>query len=119
MDIEQTTTSTQTIIDLIDIVSKLRSPIEGCPWDQEQTHISLIPCLLEEAYEVTDAIRIANDDDLKEELGDLLLQIVFHAQIAQEENRFCLSDIASGINEKLIRRHPHVFGNKKMATINF
>ena len=83
----------------------------------KQTHSSLIPYLLEEAYEVVDAIQNGNDEELKEELGDLLLQIVLHAQIAKEENRFCLEDIANNLNQKLIRRHPHVFENKKSISI--
>ena len=110
--------STEAIKELVNIVSKLRSPIGGCPWDLEQTHISLIPYLLEEAYEVADAIRHYNDENLKEELGDLLLQIILHAQIAQEQNRFCLKDVVLYLNQKLIRRHPHVFGKMQLKTVN-
>ena len=102
---------------LINIVSELRSPIGGCPWDLEQTHSSLIPYLLEEAHEVADAIRNGSDESLKEELGDLLLQIMLHAQIAKEDNRFNIEDIARGINQKLIRRHPHVFSGTKVSSI--
>lgn len=97
--------------ELIAVVAKLRDPDGGCPWDLEQTHQSLVPYVLEEAHEVADAIRHGDDAHLKEELGDLLLQVVLHAQIAQEEQRFDLEAIAQGISEKLIRRHPHVFGD--------
>ena len=97
--------------ELITVVAKLRDPDGGCPWDLEQTHQSLVPYVLEEAHEVADAIRHGDDAHLKEELGDLLLQVVLHAQIAQEERRFDLEGIARGISEKLIRRHPHVFGD--------
>ena len=95
---------------LIAVVAQLRHPDTGCPWDLEQTHASLVPYVLEEAHEVADAIRHGDDGHLSEELGDLLLQVVLHAQIAAEESRFDLSTIANGISEKLIRRHPHVFG---------
>lgn len=97
--------------ELIAVVAKLRDPDGGCPWDLEQTHQSLVPYVLEEAHEVADAIRYGDDAHLKEELGDLLLQVVLHAQIAQEEQRFDLEAIAQGISEKLIRRHPHIFGD--------
>lgn len=98
------------IEELIKIMKILRSDI-GCPWDKEQTHKTIAHNLLEEAYEAYEAIVNSNDADLKEELGDLLLQIVFHAQIASEENRFDIQDVAQGIVEKLIKRHPHVFGD--------
>jgi MazG family protein len=94
---------------LRDIVAKLRSP-EGCPWDREQTNASLVPGLLEEAYEVAGAVYAQDDANLREELGDLLLLIVMHAQIASEEKRFDVDEIAREVSEKLIRRHPHVFG---------
>ena len=96
---------------LIAVVAQLRDPATGCPWDLEQTHASLVPYVLEEAHEVADAIRHGNDAHLKEELGDLLLQVLLHAQIAAEEQRFDLHAIADGISDKLIRRHPHVFGD--------
>ena len=96
---------------LINVVAELRDPTTGCPWDLEQTHASLVPYVLEEAHEVADAIRHGDDHHLKEELGDLLLQVVLHAQIAGEEQRFDLDAIADGISNKLIRRHPHVFGD--------
>ena len=94
---------------LVDVMKRLRGK-GGCPWDREQNHVSLKPYLIEEAYEVLDAIDKNNDKALREELGDLLLQIVFHAQIAAEENRFTIEDVAAAIVEKLRRRHPHVFG---------
>ena len=103
--------STDALQELIEVVARLREPDGGCPWDLEQTHASLVPYVLEEAHEVADAIRHGDDAHLKEELGDLLLQVVLHAQIAQEGNRFALSDVADGINAKLIRRHPHVFSD--------
>lgn len=101
--------------ELIAVVAQLRNPEGGCPWDLEQTHASLVPYVLEEAHEVADAIRHGDDAHLKEELGDLLLQVVLHAQIAQEEGRFDLAQIAAGISEKLIRRHPHVFADAEAA----
>ena len=97
--------------DLVKVVAQLRDPNHGCPWDLKQTHQTLVPYVLEEAHEVVDAIRHGDDRHLKEELGDLLLQVVMHAQLAQEQQRFDLDAIALGITEKLIRRHPHVFGN--------
>ncbi len=107
--------STQPAIDqLRAIVACLRAP-EGCPWDREQTHASLRGGLLEEAYEVVEAINNADDANLREELGDLLLQSVFHAQIAAEEGRFDFDHVAREIVEKLIRRHPHVFGQDSCA----
>ncbi len=115
---KESNTFIEAIRELITIVAALRSPVGGCPWDLAQTHNSLIPYLLEEANEVADAIRNGDDDNLKEELGDLLLQIVLHTQIAEDENRFCLKEVAESINQKLIRRHPHVFGNENLETIN-
>lgn len=94
---------------LCEIMRRLRAP-DGCPWDREQTHQSLVPGLLEEAYEVAQAIRANDDANLREELGDQLLQVVIHAQIASEEGRFTIDDVAREIGDKLIRRHPHVFG---------
>ena len=96
---------------LENLVARLRDPAEGCPWDLEQTHQSLTPYVLEEAHEVADAIRHGDDQHLKEELGDLLLQVVLHARIAEEDNRFDLNAVAAGISDKLIRRHPHVFAD--------
>src|SRR6266566_87662 len=97
---------------LRDIVGKLRSP-EGCSWDREQTNASLVPGLLEEAYEVAGAVYAQDDANLREELGDLLLLIVMHAQIASEEKRFDVDEIAREVSEKLVRRHPHVFGKSE------
>jgi nucleoside triphosphate diphosphatase len=99
---------------LCDIVAQLRAP-GGCPWDREQTHQSLVPGLIEEAYEVADAIRNTDDANLREELGDLLLQVVMHAQIASEEGRFAIEEVAREIGDKLIRRHPHVFGESEAS----
>ena len=97
------------------LVARLRDPDQGCPWDLEQTHQSLTPYVLEEAHEVADAIRHGDDEHLREELGDLLLQVVLHARIAGERSRFDLNDVARGISEKLIRRHPHVFADAKAS----
>jgi XTP/dITP diphosphohydrolase/tetrapyrrole methylase family protein/MazG family protein len=97
---------------LMEIMAHLRSP-EGCPWDQEQTHETLTRCLVEEVSETIEAIDENDMELLEEELGDLLLQVVFHAQIAQENGNFDMEDIARGISDKLVRRHPHVFGDEK------
>lgn len=96
---------------LIDVVAQLRSPVGGCPWDLAQTSQTLTPYVIEEAYEVVDAIRNGDQNAIAEELGDLLLQVVLQAQIASEQGQFSLTEIAQGITEKLIRRHPHVFGD--------
>lgn len=95
---------------LREIVARLRAP-EGCPWDREQTHASLRGALIEECYEVIDAIERADDANLREELGDLLLHVVMHAQMADERSAFSLEEVAADICEKMIRRHPHVFGD--------
>ncbi|WP_427161305.1 nucleoside triphosphate pyrophosphohydrolase [Aliinostoc sp. HNIBRCY26] len=97
--------------ELIDVVAKLRSPDGGCPWDLAQTPETLIPYVIEEAYEVVDAIKNGTQAEITEELGDLLLQVVLQAQIASESSQFSLQDVAQGIAQKLIRRHPHVFGD--------
>lgn len=94
---------------LVAILSQLRGP-KGCPWDQKQTHQTLKSYLIEETYEFLDALESKDDDQICEELGDVLLQVVFHAQIAQEEKRFTLDDVAEKTVKKLIRRHPHIFG---------
>lgn len=97
---------------LVDIVAKLRSP-EGCPWDRKQSHDSLLPFLLEETWEVVEEIKNGQvGAPLKEELGDLLLQIVLHAQIAKEEKRFEINDVVDYVSEKMVRRHPHVFDSE-------
>ncbi|HEY9781207.1 MAG TPA: nucleoside triphosphate pyrophosphohydrolase [Leptolyngbyaceae cyanobacterium] len=102
---------------LIDVVAKLRSP-DGCPWDLAQTPSSLIPYVIEEAYEVVDAIKSGDSVAIAEELGDLLLQVVLQAQIASESNSFSLKEVAEGITQKLIRRHPHVFGDVHVQSID-
>jgi tetrapyrrole methylase family protein/MazG family protein len=97
---------------LLAIIAKLRAP-DGCPWDKEQTHQSLRENLLSETYEVLAALDDGDRDKLCEELGDLLLQIVLHAQIAKDDDEFEIGDVIKGINEKIIHRHPHIFGNRK------
>src|ERR1700678_33522 len=97
---------------LIEIMAALRTPKTGCPWDLEQDFASIAPYTLEEAYEVADAIARNDLDDLEDELGDLLLQVVFHARMAQEQGAFDFGDVVEAITAKLIRRHPHVFGDK-------
>src|ERR1700758_3082361 len=96
---------------LLDIMAALRTPEGGCPWDLEQTFATIAPYTIEEAYEVADAIERGNLSDLKDELGDLLLQVVFHARMAEEAGAFDFSDVARAINDKMVRRHPHVFGD--------
>ncbi len=100
-------------INLVKIMEKLRGP-EGCPWDKKQDYFSLKEYILEEAYEVVAALEEKNLSNFKEELGDLLLQVIFESQIAREKNDFDLKDVIKGINEKLITRHPHVFGDLKL-----
>lgn len=97
------------------IMHRLRAP-GGCPWDAEQTHESLVTNLIEETYETVDTIRRADHEHLKEELGDLLLQVIFHSELAEEAGRFNLDDVARGISDKLVRRHPHVFSQSDAAT---
>ncbi len=99
---------------LIEVVAALRSPQGGCPWDLAQTPETLMPYVIEEAYEVVDAIRQGNPDAIADELGDLLLQVVLQAQIASEVGQFDLATVVQGITAKLIRRHPHVFGNQNV-----
>lgn len=98
---------------LLRIMSKLRSP-KGCPWDREQTHESIIRCLKNESREVIEAIQKKDFHGLREELGDLLLQVIFHAQLAKEAGHFHFNDVVQTLNRKLIRRHPHVFGKSKL-----
>ena len=100
------------IAGLIAIMAALRTPGSGCPWDFEQTFATIAPYTIEEAFEVADAIDRGDLDDLKDELGDLLLQVVFHARMAEEQGTFAFPDVVQAICEKLIRRHPHVFGDK-------
>ena len=97
--------------ELLDVMARLRSET-GCPWDKEQTHLSLKPCLLEETYELIDALDDGDPKKLKEELGDVLLQVVFHSQIAAEEGRFTAKDVILQLTDKLIRRHPYVFAGE-------
>lgn len=96
---------------LIEIMAALRTPVTGCPWDLEQDFSSIAPYTLEEAYEVADAIERGDMDDLRDELGDLLLQVVYHARMAEEAGDFAFGDVVEAITKKMIRRHPHVFGD--------
>jgi XTP/dITP diphosphohydrolase len=105
------------IVELIEIMAKLRSP-EGCPWDREQTHMSLRFHAVEEVYELMDAIESGDDHEMVEELGDLLLQVVFHCQLAQERGAYDFEKVAKTISDKLIRRHPHVFGDSDAKTVD-
>jgi ATP diphosphatase len=102
---------TTTLADLEAVMAALRTPVTGCPWDLEQTFETITPYTIEEAYEVVDAIERRDLADLKEELGDLLLQVVYHARLAEEAGAFTLGDVVAGITAKMIRRHPHVFGD--------
>src|SRR5882757_3335062 len=98
---------------LLEIMAALRTPGTGCPWDLEQNFASIAPYTLEEAYEVADAIERGDLTDLREELGDLLLQVVFHSRMAEEQGAFDFANVAEAITEKLLRRHPHVFGEAR------
>jgi tetrapyrrole methylase family protein/MazG family protein/ATP diphosphatase len=102
---------------LLAIMARLRDPADGCPWDQEQTFATVAPYTVEEAYEVADAIERNDLSDLKEELGDLLLQVVFHARMAEERGAFSFDDVANAINDKMIRRHPHVFADETYVSL--
>jgi len=104
--------NTKPIAKIIDIMARLRDPVTGCPWDIEQTFKTIAPYTIEEAYEVADAIERGNHAELKDELGDLLLQVVFHARMAEEAKLFDFNDVVDAINDKMIRRHPHVFGDE-------
>ena len=99
---------------LLEIIAELRSD-HGCPWDRAQTHESMIKCFYDECDEVVEAIKNKDDENLCEELGDVLLQVLLHAQIAKEEGRFTMEDVVDGIAKKMIRRHPHVFGDAPLA----
>lgn len=105
------------INDLLDVMARLRSPT-GCPWDREQDHLSLRFHAVEEVYELMDAIEAGDDHEMAEELGDLLLQVVFHCQLANERGVFDFEEVARRIVEKLIRRHPHVFGDSNAKTVD-
>ncbi len=103
------------IAGLLDIMARLRDPQGGCPWDLEQDFASIAPYTLEEAWEVADAIERGRPEDIRDELGDLLFQVVFHAQMARERNWFDFAGVVEAINTKMIRRHPHVFGDARVA----
>ena len=103
-----------TFSDLVETFAILRGP-NGCPWDKKQTHESLIKCLQNESQELIDAINNKDDENMKEELGDVLLQVLIHSQIAAEEGKFTIDDVIQGLYDKLHRRHPHVFGEHAKA----
>lgn len=103
--------------DLVELMARLRGP-DGCPWDKKQDHFSIKPYLVEEAYEVLEAIDEEDPEKLKEELGDLLLQVIFHSQMASEKGWFDISDVLSFLIEKLTRRHPHVFSKTKVKDVH-
>ena len=102
---------------LLAIMARLRDPARGCPWDREQNFATIAPYTIEEAYEVADAIERADMASLKDELGDLLLQVVFHARMAEEAGHFAFDDVVAAIADKMVRRHPHVFGDVEIATV--
>ena len=104
-------TPSRNIARLIEIMAALRTPVTGCPWDLEQTFETIAPYTIEEAYEVADAIGRGDLIDLKDELGDLLLQVVYHARLAEEQGAFAFGDVVEAITKKMIRRHPHVFAD--------
>ena len=105
------------IEDLIAVMARLRAP-DGCPWDQEQNHKSIRLNAIEEVYELVDAIEADDDTEMAEELGDVLLQVVFHAQMAKERGAFNFEEVARGIADKLVRRHPHVFGDVDVKNVD-
>lgn len=104
----------QEFIELLEVMEKLRQP-DGCPWDREQDHRSLIPFLIEEAYELVEAIEKEDDKEIQEELGDVLLQIIFHAQVAVDDGKYSMLEVIKALKDKLIYRHPHVFGNTSVG----
>ena len=108
--------SQRPIEQLVEIMAKLRDPDNGCPWDLKQTFATIVPHTLEEAYEVADAIEQQNWGDVREELGDLLFQVIFYSQLGKEQGLFDFDDVVQGINEKLTRRHPHVFSDTEFAS---
>ena len=108
--------SRYTITDLLEIMKRLRDPENGCPWDVEQTFETIAPYTIEEAYEVDEAIRAGDMKSLKDELGDLMFQAVFHAQMAEEFGHFTFADVVQNVSEQMVRRHPHVFGDADIAT---
>src|SRR5271170_2437981 len=101
---------------LLEVMARLRDPAGGCPWDVEQTFATIAPYTIEEAYEVADAIERGDLNDLKDELGDLLLQVVFHARMAEEQGSFAFDDVVEAICDKMERRHPHVFGDVQISS---
>jgi MazG family protein len=103
---------------LITIMRQLRDPQQGCPWDVQQTFESIAPYTIEEAYEVADAIANGDVNDIRDELGDLLLQVVFHARMAEEDGSFALADVAKSISDKMVERHPHVFGTDEAVSVD-
>src|SRR5438270_12636284 len=108
---------TRPIDRLLAIMARLRDPDRGCPWDREQNFATIAPYTIEEAYEVADAIERQDMAALKDELGDLLLQVVFHARMAEEAGLFAFDDVAEAIADKMLRRHPHVFGDVEIASV--
>src|SRR5216117_959380 len=104
-------TPSRDISRLLEIMAALRTPVTGCPWDLEQNFATIAPYTIEEAYEVADAISRGDFDDLRDELGDLLLQVVYHARMAEEQNAFAFGDVVEAVTRKMIRRHPHVFAD--------
>jgi ATP diphosphatase len=110
------TTPAELVEQLVDIMARLRDPESGCAWDLQQTFDTIVPYTVEEAYEVADAVAAQDWPELREELGDLLLQVVFHSRMAQEQQLFDLADVVSTLNEKLLRRHPHVFGEQAQVS---
>jgi len=108
-------TDTASLARLLEIMARLRDRERGCPWDLEQTFATIAPYTIEEAYEVADAIERDDLEELKDELGDLLFQVVFHARMAEEAGAFAFEDVARAICDKMLRRHPHVFGDQKVA----
>ena len=112
MDLEEAATAFR---EFVSVIKALRTPGTGCPWDLEQNHLTLRPYLIEEAYEVIDAIDRGEDRAVQEELGDLLLQVVLHAQVAEDRDAFSIREVIQGITEKMVRRHPHVFGSVQVS----
>jgi ATP diphosphatase len=117
MPTDRESETTRPIDDLLVIMARLRDKERGCPWDREQDFATIAPYTIEEAYEVADAIERADMAALKDELGDLLLQVVFHARMAEEEGYFAFDDVAAAIADKMVRRHPHVFGDVEIASV--
>jgi MazG family protein len=112
MDLDE---AANTFREFVEVIKALRTPVTGCPWDLEQTHQTLRPYLVEEAYEVIDTIDRGDDRSFQEELGDLLLQVVLHAQVADDRGAFSVTEVIRGIADKMVRRHPHVFGSARVS----